>query len=208
MALTGALLRALMNSEEFRQFTEDESALVKHVDDLVRMIGDLAGGGKSHKQQFAANTLAKIKGNRPATGLKTTLTLLGVPDADHGRFAHWLGSDADERPLMEHNEIDIRRVLRESETALLEAEAPVFQRGGQLAHVFRLDCEERVEKEGKVTWSRPAGSLVIGNVSPARLRLYMDEHIRFFKERKESDGGIKRILASRHQPRSPRITSP
>ena len=187
MALTGTLLRALMNNGDFKQF-DDETALINFVDGLVRLVGDLAGGGKSHKLKFAANTLAKVKANSPATELKTTLTLLGVPTSDHGRFAFWIGGDPDERPLIEHNEIDIRRVLREAETALLEADAPVFQRGGQHVHVYRLEKEEREDGEnGKIKWFRPAGALGIRPVSAARLRLYLDEYIRFFKERKGKD---------------------
>jgi hypothetical protein len=193
MALTGTLLRALLNNADFGQF-EDETALVKYVDGLVRIVGDLAGGGKSHKQKFAANTLAKIKANSPATGLKTALTLLGVPTSDHGCFAFWIGGDSDERPLIEYNEIDVRRVLREAETALLEADAPIFQRGGQHVHVYRLEKEEREDDEnGKMKWFRPAGALGIRPVSAARLRLYLDEYIRFFKERKGKNDGPERV---------------
>jgi hypothetical protein len=182
-----------MANPDFRQF-EDEAELVKFVDGLVRMVGNLAGGGKSHKLNFAANTLAKLKANSPATGLKTALTLLGVPTSDHVGFAFWIGGDSDERPLIEYSEIDVRRVLREAETALLEADAPVFQRGGQHVHVYRLEKEEREDDEnGEMKWFRPAGALGIRPVSAARLRLYLDEYIRFFKERKGKNDGPERV---------------
>ena len=194
MALTGALMRTIMSYDEFKQFAEDESELIKYVNGLVHLVGELARGGKSHKLNFAAKSLSKIKSKLPATGLNTVLTLLGVPKPDHGRFAFWLGGDADERPLIEHDEIDIRRVLQEAEAAMIEAEAPIFQRGGQLAHVYRQEKEEReVDADGKVLWFRPAGTLVTRPIALPRLRLYLQEYVRFYKERRDKSGETKKI---------------
>jgi hypothetical protein len=194
MALAGTLVRALMGFEEFRQFADDEAALIKYVDRLVLLVGQLASGGKSHKLKFGAKSLAKIKSKLPATGLKTVLNLLGITEGEHSRFATWLGGDADERPVIEYDEIDIRRVLRETETAMIEGDAPIFQRGGQLAHVYRQEREEReVDANGNLLWSRPAGSLVTRSVGLARLRLYFQEYVRFAKERRDKAGQAKKF---------------
>ena len=85
--------------------------------------------------------------------------------------------------------------------ALLTAEAQNFQRGGQLAHVFRLEREEKVvDQNGKTTWSWPAGSLVIKPVGADRLRLYLSQHIRFVVPSKDKEGNY--VLAPIRAPKS------
>jgi hypothetical protein len=174
MALTGALVRALMNSAEFKQF-EDEGELVGHVDRIVQIVGDLAGGGKSHRQKFATNTLARLKSSGKVTGLKTVLKMLGIPDAELGRFAQWLGSVVhDERPKVLYDDMDTTKVVENVEAALHESGVNIFQQGGRLVHTMRLDQEE--ETAG---FTRRGGSLLIRDVDVPRLHGYMLEHIRF-----------------------------
>src|SRR5206468_2824073 len=68
----------------------------------------------------------------------------------------------DGRALIEYDAMDEMQTLRATMRALITCDAPVYQRGPMLSHVFRLEQEEiRRDANGKVLFSRPAGSLVI-----------------------------------------------
>jgi hypothetical protein len=149
--------------------------LVATVDRIVQIVGDLAGGGKSHRQKFATNTLARLKSSGRVTGLKTVLKMLGIPDAEFGRFAQWLGSVVhDERPKVLYDDMDTTKVVENVEAALHESGVNIFQQGGRLVRTMRLDQEE--ETAG---FTRRGSSLLIRDVDVPRLHGYMLEHIRF-----------------------------
>lgn len=64
------------------------------------------------------------------------------------------------RPTIEWRAGEMSRVVNESQSALINANAGIYQRGGFLVRVARLDCAVKI---GKV--SRPAGAAMIVNVA-------------------------------------------
>jgi hypothetical protein len=187
-----ALARVLL--EVLEETVPAEDRRIDLVDRLVTLVAMAGGDGEASRngKQRAAATLEKMKKGEETTGLPQLVELLGLPDDAITCLRKWVGVRAeasDGRVQIVFSDVDDLRVLNETQQALLSAKAPIFQRGGQLAHVFRLDREDKVvDQNGKTTWSRPAGSLVIKPVGVDRLRLYLSQHIRFVIPKKVKEG--------------------
>lgn len=200
MALARVLLEAL------EEVVPEDDRQIDMVDRLVTLVAIAGGDGEVSRKgkQRAAATLEKMKAGEDAIGLTRLVELLGLPADAIKCMKKWLGVRAegrDGRAQIVFSQVDDLRVLDETQRALLIAEAQIFQRGGQLAHVFRLEREEKVvDQNGKTTWSRPAGSLVIKPVGPDRLRLYLSEHIRFVAPSKDKEGNY--VLVPIRAPKS------
>lgn len=201
MALAGALLRALMpavrrdGGKADCVLFDDEDALVKHVDALVRMVGDLAGGGKAHKGNFAARALARLKSGANVTGLATVLKMLGIPDSEHAYFARWLGSvNHDERPKLVWYEPGYPKIMARAAAILVDAKVGIYQRGGMLVQTYRYDRDD--DPNGTEPIKRKAGALLIHNIDSDRLNQFMTETINFVEVHVTKKGRVEISIAA------------
>jgi hypothetical protein len=193
MALTGTLLRTLMNADDFK---EEEQHLVNTVNSLVHLVGELAGGGKSHKLTHAANTLTRIKDGQRTYGLKTALKLLGIPEDGLPAIAGWLGNlSIDERPRIRYDERELTDVIIKTDAALRVADAPIYQMGGRIVHTLRLDKEEIDSTEDKNAVRRKEGALMIRAIENPRMWGYFNDYICFTKEVISKKGVAREIPA-------------
>jgi hypothetical protein len=200
MALAGTLVRALLptvrrDGKSDGVLFDDETAMVEYVDGLVKLVGDLAGGGKAHKGKFAARALARIKSGANVTGLATILKMLGIPDSEHAYFARWLGKvNHDERPRLVWWESDYPAIMTRAATILADAAVGIYQRGGMLVHVYRTDRDD--DPEGPALIKRKAGALLIHAIDANRLNQYMTETINFIELHETKKGTVEIPIAA------------
>ena len=95
-----------------------------------------------------------------------------VGDAYADSSAQLCGDD--KRPHILFDQIRLPSILDEIESALIAADAPIYQTGGRLVHPLRLD---KASDEDGIR--RSAGSLLLRDVSALRLREYCLENISF-----------------------------
>ena len=79
--------------------------------------------------------------------------------------------------FIEFNELELTRMLDETEQALRERNAPVYQRGGKLVHTFRVNRAPDQDDDIK----RPINALGIHEMDKNQLRESIGNHARFWK---------------------------
>ena len=152
MALTGTLLRVLEQKHQ--------DSAVERVDHLVKLVARLANDEEWERRGKAAATWRKMQAGEPVTGFPRLMQLLGVPQ--DAAIRRWLGAgvEVDGLPVISLGQ-DLRCALDRAEAAL-KAQVPIYQRGGNLVRVYRLDADvEPVEGVRRQT-----GSLTIDEVEP------------------------------------------
>jgi hypothetical protein len=172
LALGGALIRFMMKA-----YKDDEPGLVAAVDHLVQAVCTEAGD-KGHGRSWtdrAGNTLARIKDGKPTTGLKALCDILGFDKVVELRFRQWLGAEVDDRPQIVYEELNLDKVLEQTQDALVDSGVPIYSKATRLLYVGRLDKgkrytnergEEIIEVDGV---KRAAGSLTLLGFNPSYL---------------------------------------
>lgn len=94
----------------------------------------------------------------------------------------------DEPEMIVYEPEKLAKMLDRASKEIIERNATVFQSAGRLVHPMRLD---KADSEGAAI-RRPAGTLLVRNIAPLRLREYITDNCNFVIRRK---GSAKRIAA-------------
>ena len=172
MIVSGALARAGVEPELVRK--------------LVQCIGDVnndrgtGGSWKVHAEREAN----RIENDQPTTGVPSFIKACGLPEECRARINKWLGIveefDDTGRPFIQYDEINLSKMLDNTEAALRERGAPIYQRGGKLVHTYRLN---RAATENDI--QRPADALCIYEMVAHQLRECIHNHVQFWVPSKD-----------------------
>lgn len=158
--------------------------IINDVGTVDKLIGVVCKGWNATPPGAALQTGAMAEklatGDVEVTGLPTLLKHLGLPDdvAKHIN-SDWLmikpANVDDGRRVVLISPTTLNTNIENIEAALIEANADIYQRGGQLVETYRL--AEKITDEDGVT--RPKNAIGIHGVEGHRLLQIMDTNIRF-----------------------------
>lgn len=171
MALSGALLTAGLSGEDAGR--------------CVVAVADAAGDEEAGKRDKAGATALKIAAGEPVTGLPRVVEMMGLPESVVPKLREWLGIKSareDDRPTVLYSENRLHETLAKAEDALIASGLPLYQQGDRIVTPVRLDVSEASDGV-----KRPAGALVLRELSAPLLRVMMTKAANF--EKPGSKGG-------------------
>jgi hypothetical protein len=129
-------------------------------DSLVVRLAQIAGDDEADRRSGKALAASeRISAGGEVTGLPSLIELLGLESCEK-TIRKWLGFAKENSPLPEGGILvqqgDINGIIDKAEASLIAKCEPIYQRGGELIRVTRLDYE--VDDEGI---NRKAGSIVL-----------------------------------------------
>jgi hypothetical protein len=177
MALAGTLARLGLDPEE--------------ADELIFTVARLANDEEAEHRRGKARAAAdKIAAGEEVTGLPTLLELLGL-EACAASIRKWLGLPRESGEPLPAGAIvveggKLNDILDQAESALIAAEAPIYERGHELVRAVRLGAFE-----DSAGIRRKAGSTILVPVEVPWLVQAMAEATGWYK--KAGDDGFKAV---------------